>query len=139
MPPTRHSAEGPSPETQAQEPEKRDTNPRREQIAAGDTSSVQCDALLGLLGDEYACDIIRALSTGPMTGRGLLDQFDMSRPTVYRRLDELTSAGLVTSELVIDRAGNHRHEYQLLHTNLEFRIAADDTEDAVSAAAVSPE
>jgi len=139
MTPTLQSAEEAGPDSRAQEPEKRDTDPSQERIATADASNVQCDALLGLLGDEYACDIIRALSTGPMTGRDLLDQFDMSRPTVYRRLDELTTAGLVASELVVDRAGNHRQEYRLVFTNIEFRIAGDGSEDAVSVAAATTE
>lgn len=139
MTPTLQSGEDPSPDSQVQVPERRDADTSQEGTAAADASNVQCDALLGLLGDEYACDIIRALSTGPMTGRDLLDQFDMSRPTVYRRLDDLTAAGLVDSDLVVDRDGNHRQEYRLVYTNIEFRITADDTESPVSVAEVTTE
>lgn len=139
MTPTLHSGEESGSHSRAEEPVRRDADRSQERIATADASNVQCNALLGLLGDEYACDIIRALSTGPMTGRDLLDQFDMSRPTVYRRLDELTTAGLVASELIIDRDGNHRQEYRLVYTDIEFRITDDNTDSAVSVAAVRSE
>ncbi|MFB6081949.1 MAG: ArsR/SmtB family transcription factor, partial [Halanaeroarchaeum sp.] len=48
-----------------------------------------------LLGDEYARAILAALSDGDRSTRELIEACEMSRPTIYRRLDALTSAGVI--------------------------------------------
>lgn len=70
--------------------------------AAGDT-----DALVELLGDEYAQEILTALSTEPLAAATLADRLDMSRATVYRRLNRLRDHGLVAADTAISPDGNN--------------------------------
>lgn len=92
---------------------------------AADTPDVAFDELLDLLGDEYACEILQALAGGPMPARALADRCDMSRPTVYRRLDRLTTAGVVASRLRPAADGHHRQEFRLVVDEVEFRVCED--------------
>ena len=96
-----------------------------------DTPDVAFDELLDLLGDEYACDILQALAGGPMPARSLADRCGMSRPTVYRRLDRLTAAGVVASRLRPAADGHHRQEFRLVLDAVEFRVREDGIDGEV--------
>lgn len=90
-----------------------------------DAPDVAFDELLDLLGDEYACEIMQALAGGPMPARALAERCGMSRPTVYRRLDRLTAAGVVASRLRPAADGHHRQEFRLVLDAVEFRVRED--------------
>lgn len=90
-----------------------------------ETQPVAFAQLLALLGDEYACEIMRALDDGPMPARDLVEQCAMSRPTVYRRLERLTEAGVVDSELCLQADGHRRREFRLVCDAFEFQVSAD--------------
>jgi DNA-binding HxlR family transcriptional regulator len=64
--------------------------------------------ILDLLGDEYTSRILEALSVEPRPARELVSVCDMSRPTVYRRLDRLENHDLVSTDTTIDPDGHHR-------------------------------
>ncbi|MFB6228344.1 MAG: ArsR/SmtB family transcription factor, partial [Halobacteriales archaeon] len=66
------------------------------------------EAILSLLNDEYARDILDALGRESLSARELTDRMDASRPTVYRRLDSLEEAGVVESTMQIHPEGHHR-------------------------------
>lgn len=94
------------------------------------TSSTE---VLDLLDDEYARSILAALTEGAKPARELVNTCDGSRPTVYRRLDRLESAGLVDSRTALHPDGHHRKEFStavdritLDLTDGEF-VAAVDT------------
>lgn len=125
------------PDRIAQNQNSRESDADQDRAADAGPSTVECDDLLALFGDEYACKIIRALSAGPMAARNLLNRFDMSRPTVYRRLDRLTDVGIVDSEMILDKDGYHRQEYRLLFNNVEFRINDDGTAGAVEVCGIN--
>jgi len=108
-------------------------------IAGEGTSSpdpdVEVEALLDLLGDEYACAIIRALADGPRTARDLTGQVEMSRPTVYRRLDRLRDAGIVRSTTRPETDGHHRQEFHLVVDGIQLQLCADGIDGTVSVTA----
>jgi predicted transcriptional regulator len=87
--------------------------------------------VLDLFGDEYVCDILRALEGDPMPARELAATCDMSRPTVYRRLNRLTDAGLVDSRIAVSPDGHHRKVFRLVVTELHLRIDEDGLTGAV--------
>lgn len=82
--------------------------------------------ILDLLGDEYTSRILEALSVEPRPARELVSVCDMSRPTVYRRLDRLEDHDLVSTDTTIDEDGHHRKVFE---TTLE-RVTIELVDDA---------
>ena len=70
------------------------------------------DEVFALLDDEYARAILSATSYEPMTAPELSDQCDMSKSTVYRRLDKLEECSLVKAQHVLDPDGHHTKQYE---------------------------
>jgi predicted transcriptional regulator len=77
---------------------------------------------LELLDDEYTREILAALGTGPQEGRELDDRCSASRATIYRRLNRLEEAGLVTTEMALDADGHHRKRFCLVRDRLTVAI-----------------
>lgn len=88
--------------------------------------------LLELLGDEYACEILRVLEDGPTPARVLIEERGLSRATVYRRLDRLTEAGIVESHLTPHPDGHHRREFSLVVDEVEFQVGRDGIDGRVA-------
>ena len=86
---------------------------------------VEADELLETLGDEYAYRVFEAIVEEPRTGRELVDATDASKPTVYRRLQDLEAAGLVDSTIHIASDGNHCKRFHAVVTSLEVCFDAD--------------
>lgn len=105
--------------------------PADESVAGDRPTAAAADDLLALLGDEYACDILRALAEGPLPARDLIERHGMSRTTVYRRLDRLTDAGIVDSRLRPASDGHHRREFHLAVDEIEFQVGANGVDGAV--------
>ena len=91
----------------------------------GSESGVATGELLSLFGDDYTCEILRSLASGPASARAIVETTGISRPTVYRRLDRLSDAGLVGERLAVSADGHHRTEFRLLVERVAFEVAAD--------------
>ena len=87
-------------------------------------------AVFALLDDEYARSLLAATSHEPMTAPALSDQCEMSLSTVYRRLDELETCGLVDAEIIPDADGDHHKEYEAALD--ELLVSLDDGQFEVS-------
>lgn len=88
-----------------------------------DDAPPQAAAVLTLLDDEYAESILDALRDGPRPAQDLVDACDASRPTVYRRLDTLEAAGVVSSHTALHPDGHHRKEFALAVDALTLELA----------------
>ncbi|ERH09848.1 MAG: sugar-specific transcriptional regulator TrmB [halophilic archaeon J07HX64] len=87
--------------------------------------TVEADDLLELLGDEYTYRVFEAVVEKPRTGRELIETTDVSKPTVYRRLQELEAAGLVESTVKIASDGNHCKQFHTTVTSVAVSFDAD--------------
>ncbi len=87
--------------------------------------TVEADELLELLGDEYTYCVFEAIVEKPRTGRELVEATDASKPTVYRRLQDLEEAGLVDSTMNIASDGNHCKQFHAVVSSLEVGFDAD--------------
>lgn len=87
--------------------------------------TVEADELLELLGDEYTYCVFEAIVEKPRTGRELVEATDASKPTVYRRLQDLEDAGLVDSTMNIASDGNHCKQFHTVVTSIEVSFDAD--------------
>jgi len=84
----------------------------KRQTEHAETATPTADALLDLFGDEYTRSVFEAVAEEPRTGRAVAEAADVSRPTAYRRLNDLRDAGLVTAETVIGEEGHHRERFE---------------------------
>lgn len=96
-----------------------------ELTSAADTRDGTADSeeLLALLSDDHAREILQSVSSEALPAREIADRVDLSRPTVYRRLNRLESAGLVTMSMSYDPDGHHRKQYR---TTLEEVVLSMD-------------
>jgi DNA-binding transcriptional ArsR family regulator len=108
------------------------TNPPTTPDSVAGTSSeqshqrtVEADELLELLGDEYTYRVFEAVVEQPRTGRELIDATGASKPTVYRRLQELEDAGLVDSTMNIASDGNHCKQFHAVVSSIDVSFDAD--------------
>lgn len=79
---------------------------------SADDTSPDIDTVLGALHDED-CRTILAELGDPRTARSLLDRCDIPRSTLYRKLDRLSEATLVSEETEIHEDGSHATRYRL--------------------------
>jgi DNA-binding HxlR family transcriptional regulator len=79
-------------------------------------------AVLELLHDEYARDILTETSTEPMSATELADACDASLSTIYRRVDELDRRNLVRTETEYDPDGDHYEVYEAAVDHVGFDI-----------------
>ncbi len=84
--------------------------------------SIDEECFLDVITDTYARNILTALVDRPAAAATLADELDASRPTVYRRLNSLESAGLIESTVVLDPDGHHRKRFHIIvdSANLTF-------------------
>lgn len=83
-------------------------------VNAGSNEGAALDGeeVLELLADEYARRILQAAAGESVGAQQIAETTGISKPTVYRRLERLEEAGLVTSELLMASDGNHYSQYR---------------------------
>jgi len=113
-----------SPDTPTHGRENQRTRGRRS-LRQSQESTVEPTELLSLLGDDHARNVLRVLAEGPRPAVEIVDELTISRPTVYRRLDSLESAGLVESSMRIREGGHHRKRFHLAVDSAEVGFDAD--------------
>ena len=89
------------------------------------SDSVSSGAILALLGDQYTRRILSLLVERPRTGRELDEATEMSRPTIYRRLEQLDEQGLVRTEMQFDPDGHHRKRFHATVGGFDFEVNPD--------------
>jgi len=92
---------------------------------ASDEPTVDVPEVLSLLSDEYARELLSVLGKESLSARELVDRLDMSRATIYRRLDRLESAGVLESSMCLDPDGHHRKCFQVVVERMQLMIKAD--------------
>ncbi|OYR91278.1 transcriptional regulator, partial [Halorubrum sp. E3] len=96
------------------------------------TGELSTEELLNLFGDEYTRRVFEAVSEQPRGGRAVAQAADVSRPTAYRRLNELQDAGLVTSECYVASDGHHREQFSASAQHLSVSLDGGDIEASIS-------
>lgn len=92
---------------------------------------------LELLGDEYACRIIGALDGEQLSASTLVERCEMSRPTVYRRLDRLEDAGLVDVHTERGHNGQEHRQFSLAVEEIQFQVDEDGISGQIASAQAS--
>jgi DNA-binding transcriptional ArsR family regulator len=82
--------------------------------------------VLSTLGDEPTRTIIETLSE-PMTATELSEACDIPQSTMYRKLDHLTEASLVTESTQIREGGQHTTRYERDFEEIAVRLSEEHT------------
>ena len=80
--------------------------------------------VLDTLGDEPTRRIIETLSE-PMTATELSEACDIPLSTMYRKLDSLTEASIVTETTQIQHGGQHTTRYELDFTEIAILLSEE--------------
>jgi predicted transcriptional regulator len=91
----------------------------------GPTIDTPAEEVVDLLTDEYARQILRAVTGDAKPACELVEVLGVSRPTVYRRLDDLEEAGLVEPAMSFDPDGHHRREFQATFEEVTVTLGPD--------------
>jgi predicted transcriptional regulator len=102
------------------------------------TADVDPSEVIDLLADEYVRSIVDALQDSARSAPEVARQCGCSEATVYRRLDDLTAAGLVARETEFDPDGHHRTLYRLQPVRLSVSVRRDGLEGDVTRPRDSP-
>ncbi|MFC7114428.1 helix-turn-helix domain-containing protein [Natronoarchaeum sp. GCM10025703] len=86
------------------------------------------EAIAALLEDETARRILTETSSQPMSASDLSERCEASKPTVYRRLDDLRQCDLLVETTRPDPSAGHHHT--VYSTNLD-RIVVEVEEDSL--------
>lgn len=97
-------------------------------------TDIDPDELFELLGDEYTRRVYEVVADEPRCGRAVAQAADVSRPTAYRRLNDLCEAGLVRTEMSIRTDGHHRKRFVAVDGSLSITLDEDGIETTISAA-----
>lgn len=93
---------------------------------------IEPDRVLELLADEYAREILQYLEQEPHATTELIDRCEFSRVTVYRRLNDLEEAGIVSVDIRPALDGNHKKVYTNELRELTLSVSGDGFEGRVS-------
>lgn len=89
------------------------------------------DDLLNLLGSDLNRRILALTSEEERSADAIAERCEASLPTVYRHIDDLRSAGLLTDRTEYDAAGNHFKRYGARLSTLTVTIADGDLQVSV--------
>ncbi|MFB6194226.1 MAG: ArsR/SmtB family transcription factor [Halobaculum sp.] len=92
--------------------------------SSADEQTVERDGL-DLLSDDCATRILSMVADESAPARQISRRLDVSRATVYRRLDRLEEAGLVASSVTYDPDGHHRRVYRAAVAEVTVAIDGD--------------
>jgi DNA-binding HxlR family transcriptional regulator len=78
-----------------------------------DTTTPSPNEVVSLLGDEYTRTVIETLGEKALSAQEIDEQTDMSRPTIYRRINDLKDSGMVETKTRLDGDGHHKEVFML--------------------------
>ncbi|KTG11579.1 ArsR family transcriptional regulator [Haloprofundus marisrubri] len=88
--------------------------------------------VLDILSDEYARDILAATSIKPMSAQQLADECEMSKPTVYRRVEQLRAHRLLDEQTKIRTKNNHYSVYTATLSEFSLQLDAGSFESSIA-------
>lgn len=82
--------------------------------------------VLAVLGEEYTLAILDATMEEALSATAIGRRESIPSTTIYRRLDELASLGLLAQEVRVDDRGRHEKRYRSAVTSIDVRREEDD-------------
>lgn len=84
--------------------------------------------LLGALEDADCRALLEATGEEALSASELGERCDIPSSTVYRKVEQLTEAGLLEEQLRVSRSGKHTREYRRRVDQISLSIDAGGTE-----------
>jgi len=91
--------------------------------------SIDTEELLALLGDEYTRKILSTVGEESLPAREIANRSEISRATVYRRINRLEDVGVVEEVMSIHPEGQHRREFRIAHDRIELSLVDREVSD----------
>lgn len=85
-------------------------------------SSTDCEAVLTALEDPDCRELLEATTEEALTAGELTERCDVARSTTYRKLEQLTEAGLLEEQVRISSTGKHASEYRRTFDDVTISI-----------------
>jgi predicted transcriptional regulator len=98
---------------------------RRPGRTESEPPEIDTEELLGLLSNDYARAIMAEISDEALPAREIARRLDISRATVYRRLDWLEEAGVLESTMSCEPSGNHRQQFRVTVDRLALSLESN--------------
>ncbi|WP_396613102.1 ArsR/SmtB family transcription factor [Haloferax sp. S1W] len=86
---------------------------------------VSSDELLDILGDAEGRALLVALRRESQSAKELAETTNLSLPTVYRRLDRLSTYGLIDSTTEVEADGTHYRRYECLFDETVITLTSE--------------
>ena len=92
------------------------------------SSDPDFSSIVDLLSDTHARTILKATSVEPCSASELAERCDASDQTIYRRLERLEEAGLVTDKTRVRDDGHHDTVYTARLENVSITLSKGEFE-----------
>lgn len=100
--------------------------PHRPSADRSSTNSVDTEAVLTALEDPDCRALLEETAEEPLTAGELTDRCEIPRSTTYRKVEQLTEAGLLEERVRLSTDGKHASEYR--RTFDDVTVSLRDTE-----------
>lgn len=92
------------------------------------TDEESVEKLLRTLEDGDCRRILQCLQQAPSSAMELAESCDVAQSTIYRKLDSLEEAGLVSARIRVNKTGGHTREYNTSLQSLRVECGASGIE-----------
>lgn len=107
------------------------TRGRPQHVGGQPEQEADTTELLAALVDEDCREILSATSEHPLSASEIGDACDIPSSTVYRKVEQLTEAGLLAESVRISSSGAHESEYECAVSSVEIELGDDGIDLAV--------
>lgn len=106
-------------------PRPRTQSPRDTDSETVISETGKVEAMLGALEDADCRAILEATTDESLTANEISERCDLPLSTAYRKLEQLTEAGLLDEQLRLSRSGKHTSEYTRSIDDIQVSIGQD--------------
>jgi DNA-binding transcriptional ArsR family regulator len=90
------------------------------------SSAADCGAILTALEDPDCRALLEATTDEALTASELTDRCEVPRSTTYRKLEQLTEAGLLEERVRLSTDGKHASEYRRTFDDVTISLGESD-------------
>lgn len=101
-------------------------HPQATNVERSDSGSIDTDAVLTALDDPDCRRLLEATAEEPHTASELVDRCGIPRSTTYRKVEQLTDAGLLETQIRLSPDGKHASEYRRTFEDVTVSLSESD-------------